>query len=129
MEQEQNQDKSNLLSTIKEKFKFGLQELKQKSETYKEDILNVIPDLFNNSNQSVSSKRENLNEFLDYLVTYLKLNSRIEEFERQISYSEAKENQSKNVCEGQNMEVQEMDINEEENNNSNGDNNINSKKY
>ena len=39
---EQNQDKSNLLSTIKEKFKFGLQELKQKSETYKEDILNVI---------------------------------------------------------------------------------------
>ena len=83
---EQNQDKSNLLSTIKEKFKFGLQELKQKSETYKEDILNVIPELFNNSNQSVSSKRENLNEFLDYLVTYLKLNSRIEEFERQISY-------------------------------------------
>ena len=44
-------------------------------------------------------------------MTYLKLNSRIEEFERQISYSEAKENQSKNVCEGQNMEVQEMDIN------------------
>ena len=66
---------------------------------------------------------------MDRLFKLIKLNSRISETETIIRLSERKDNKLGGLNEEQKENVQEMFGIKEENNNSNGDNNINSKKY
>ena len=133
MEQNQNQNKESLLSMLDDKLKSKVEKLKKEAEKYKGILINSFTELLQNfNNQDNFSNKNNVNVFLDYLLDYLTLYSRMEEVEKNISFSEEIdkiENQLNNAQEGPKANAQEMDVVEEENNNSKGDNNINSKKY
>ena len=104
--------------------------LKKEAEKYKGILIDSFTELLHNKDNF--SKNNNVNVFLDYLLEYLTLYSRMEEVEKNISFSEEIdkiENQLNNAQEGPKANAQEMNVVEEENNNSKGDNNINSKKY
>ena len=146
MEQNQNQNKESLLSMLDDKLKSKVEQLKKEAEKYKGILIDSFTELLHN--QDNFSKNNNVNVFLDYLLEYLTLYSRMEEVEKNISFSEeidkienqlnnaqegpkanAQEGPKANAQEGPKANAQEMDVVEEENNNSKGDNNINSKKY
>ena len=133
MEQNQNQNKESLLSMLDDKLKSKVEKLKKEAEKYKGILINSFTELLQNfNNQDNFSNKNNVNVFLDYLLDYLTLYSRMEEVEKNISFSEEIdkiENQLNNAQEGPKANAQEMDVVEEENNNSKGDNNINTKKY
>ena len=133
MEQNQNQNKESLLSMLDDKLKSKVEKLKKEAEKYKGILINSFTELLQNfNNQDNFSNKNNVNVFLDYLLDYLTLYSRMEEVEKNISFSEEIdkiENQLNNAQEGPKANAQEMNVVEEENNNSKGDNNINSKKY
>jgi len=141
MEQNQNQNKESLLSMLDDKLKSKVEKLKKEAEKYKGILINSFTELLQNfNNQDNFSNKNNVNVFLDYLLDYLTLYSRMEEVEKNISFSEeidkienqlnnAQEGPKANAQEGPKANAQEMDVVEEENNNSKGDNNINSKKY
>lgn len=131
MKQEQNPMEVDLFSVQKNQLNSLLEKLKNDAEMYKEHLINAFAELFQNfNNQDDSSKKNNLNNFFDYLLKYFTLNSRIDEVEKNISFTEEMDNQFKNSNEGPNANAQEMDVIQEENNNNpNGDNNIKSKKY
>ena len=146
MEQNQNQNKESLLSMLDDKLKSKVEQLKKEAEKYKGILIDSFTELLHN--QDNFSKNNNVNVFLDYLLEYLTLYSRMEEVEKNISFSEeidkienqlnnaqegpkanAQEGPKANAQEGPKANAQEMNVVEEENNNSKGDNNINSKKY
>ena len=141
MERNQNQNKESLLSMLDDKLKSKVEKLKKEAEKYKGILINSFTELLQNfNNQDNFSNKNNVNVFLDYLLDYLTLYSRMEEVEKNISFSEeidkienqlnnAQEGPKANAQEGPKANAQEMDVVEEENNNSKGDNNINSKKY
>ena len=149
MEQNQNQNKESLLSMLDDKLKSKVEKLKKEAEKYKGILINSFTELLQNfNNQDNFSNKNNVNVFLDYLLDYLTLYSRMEEVEKNISFSEeidkienqlnnaqegpkanAQEGPKANAQEGPKANAQEMNVVEEENNNSKGDNNINSKKY
>ena len=141
MELNQNQNKESLLSMLDDKLKSKVEKLKKEAEKYKGILINSFTELLQNfNNQDNFSNKNNVNVFLDYLLDYLTLYSRMEEVEKNISFSEeidkienqlnnAQEGPKANAQEGPKANAQEMDVVEEENNNSKGDNNINSKKY
>ena len=146
MEQNQNQNKESLLSMLDDKLKSKVEQLKKEAEKYKGILIDSFTELLHNKDNF--SKNNNVNVFLDYLLEYLTLYSRMEEVEKNISFSEeidkienqlnnaqegpkanAQEGPKANAQEGPKANAQEMNVVEEENNNSKGDNNINSKKY
>ena len=130
MDQEQNLMEGDLLSLNKNQLKEAFKDLKRVDEINKEFISKTFIELFQSfNNKGDSSKfKNNMNDFLDCLFKLMKLNTRINELEKIIRFSEKEGNQLDNLDEGQEANAQEMDVNNEGNINSNGDNNINSKK-
>ncbi len=131
MKQEQILMKVDIFSLNKNQLKETLKGLKEIDAVYKVGLFQTFIELFQDSNnQDDSSKlQNNIKDFLENLFKLMKLNSRISDVEKIIRLSEKKDNKLGGLNEEQKENVQEMFGIKEENNNSNGDNNINSKKY
>ena len=128
MEQEKYLMEVDIFSLNKDQLKETFKGLKQIDAIYKVGLFQTFIELFQDSNnQDDSSKlQNNIKDFLENLFKLMKLNSRISDVEKIIRLSEKKDNK---LNEEQKENVQEMFGIKEENNISNGDNNINSKKY
>ena len=131
MKQEQILMKLDIFSLNKNQLKETLKGLKEIDAVNKVGLFKTFIELFQDSNnQDDSSKlQNNIKDFLENLFKLMKLNSRISDVEKIIRLSEKKDNKLNKLNEEQKENVQEMFGIKEENNNSNGDNNINSKKY
>ena len=131
MKQEQILMKLDIFSLNKNQLKEILKGLKEIDAVNKVGLFQTFIELFQDSNnQDDSSKlQNNIKDFLENLFKLMKLNSRISDVEKIIRLSEKKDNKLGWLNEEQKENVQEMFGIKEENNNSNGDNNINSKKY
>ena len=131
MKQEQILMEVDIFSLNKDQLKETFKGLKQIDAIYKVGLFQTFIELFQDSNnQDDSSKlQNNIKDFLENLFKLMKLNSRISDVEKIIRLSEKKDNKLGGLNEEQKENVQEMFGIKEENNNSNGDNNINSKKY
>ena len=107
-------------------------DVQKKANTYYRGIIDSINEFSKNENKrDNSSIMEYIKAFLDNLLQYVTLRSRMEELNRNLSLLEEANIQKENSKKEPKTNDEIMDIVQEENNTSKGDNNnkINSKKY